>query len=98
MNASVFLVLGCVGFLCGCAADSSDEPSSESTEALASPGGGSARTIRSCKASLGACYLGCDTKYPALQGGSRTLSGEYLKACKDACDAEDRLCKGSPAR
>jgi hypothetical protein len=95
---TAFLVLGCAAFLCGCASDSSDEPSSESTQALATnPGGGTGR-MKSCKDSHGECHLGCDATYPWSKDGARTLISEYRSACQSSCDADYQRCKEPAAR
>jgi hypothetical protein len=89
---AALLVLGSMAFLCGCASDSSGEPSSESTQALASPGGGTGRT-KSCKDSYGECHLGCDTRYPWSKDGARRLNYQYRTACEKSCGTDYRSCK-----
>jgi hypothetical protein len=94
---TAFLVLGSVTFLCGCASDSTDEPSSESTQALANTGHGTGWT-RSCKDRSGECHLGCDVSYPWSKDDARKLNSEYRTACQNSCDADYRLCKEPAAR
>jgi hypothetical protein len=93
---AALLVLGSVVLLCGCVADSSDPPPSESQAVLAGSGGRT--TEQSCQQSLDECTIGCDASYRELALGGRTLNDAYRKACKDACDAAQRRCTdaGSP--
>jgi hypothetical protein len=91
---TAFLVLGSVAILCGCAADSSDSPQSES-QGLAGSGGSTA--TQKCKDSLGECTIGCDASYREWAISGRPLTTAYNKACKDACDAAYQRCTGADA-
>jgi hypothetical protein len=94
---TAFLALGSVACLCGCASDSTDEVSSESTQAPANTGGDPGST-ESCKDRLVECERGCDAMHPWSKDSARPMNIEHRNACQSSCDGSYRLCRDPAAQ
>jgi hypothetical protein len=95
-SRSVFLALGCLAVVAGCAIDPASEDAAQSSEALANNGGGPG--TRKCEDKYGDCYIGCAVKYPEPNDGANNLNALMRQGCEDSCDAAYDLCKSFARR